>query len=146
MPRRDRSRPTPRPTRPRPAIHPRVSYHSPSTMPFWPPAPEWRMDDLTSAPFIDSKPTEGETQVWRKSFHKFSFTGRACLPARFRVMRPRMQTMVRYLRLGLRADALWRRALGKLLEAFFAGLIKPGSKSRRRAAPNSPQATGPARS
>jgi hypothetical protein len=29
------------------------------------------MNDLAPALFIDPKATEGETQVWRKSFHKF---------------------------------------------------------------------------
>ena len=31
-------------------------------------------NDLASPPLIGPKPTEGETQIWRKSFHKFRFT------------------------------------------------------------------------
>src|ERR1700731_4755683 len=31
-------------------------------------------NDLASPPLIGPKPTEGETQIWRKSFHKFWFT------------------------------------------------------------------------
>ena len=45
----------------------------------------------------------------------------------FRVMRPRMQTMVQNRRLGFRADALWRRApWANFWRLFFAGLIKTG--------------------
>jgi hypothetical protein len=42
----------------------------------------------------------------------------------FRVMRPRMRTMVRDLRLGFRADALWREHHGQIAGGFFCGIDK----------------------
>jgi hypothetical protein len=60
-----------------------------------------------------SKDNWSETPVWRKCSINIDLRDELVSRRAFRVMRPRMQTVVPDLRLGFPADALWRRPATK---------------------------------